>query len=252
MKQLMRIIAMLLVLLMTVSVFAACGNKQDDREDPKETERETERETEAQTELDLTNQEIENLKNEMSASILDALEKVEQTSQTEADTEPDAGEEVTTSYGGVVEDLLGSLGGLGNGDYDYKEIISDVLDLYIGSNSTSDFIKGLIRSWLESRFEQTTEQPTEELTSEELTTEEQLPENNEDALKEYIAEKTAEAVANAVVERINEVVDASVYDMIYNSVFEAMKGNDGYMDGILEEMIPGYGQLSGLLGGFGQ
>jgi predicted small lipoprotein YifL len=46
MKQLMRTIAMLLVLLMTVSVFAACGNKQDDREDPKETERETERETE--------------------------------------------------------------------------------------------------------------------------------------------------------------------------------------------------------------
>ena len=205
----------------------------------------------------ITNQEIENLKNEMSASILDALEKVEQTSQTEADTEPDAGEEVTTSYGGVVEDLLGSLGGLGNGDYDYKEIIKDVLDLYIGSNSTSDFIKGLIRSWLESRFEQTTEQPTEELTTEELTTEEltteeQLPENNEDALKEYIADKTAEAVANAVVERINEVVDATVYDMIYNSVFEAMKGNEGYMDGLLEEMIPGYGQLSGLLGGLGQ
>ena len=247
MKQLMRIIAMLLVLLMTVSVFAACGDNKDDKDDPKETERETERETEAQTEHDLTNQEIENLKNEMSASILDALEKVEQTGQTEADTEPDAGEEVTTSYGGVVEDLLGSLGGLGNGDSDYKEIIKDVLDLYIGSNSASGFIKGLIRSWLESRFEQTTEQPTEE-----LTTEEQLPENNEDALKEYIADKTAEAVANAVVERINEVVDATVYDMIYNSVFEAMKGNEGYMDGILEEMIPGYGQLSGLLGGFGQ
>lgn len=247
MKQLMRIIAMLLVLLMTVSVFAACGNKQDDREDPKETERETERETEAQTEHDLTNQEIENLKNEMSASILDALEKVEQTSQTEADTEPDAGEEVTTSYGGVVEDLLGSLGGLGNGDYDYKEIISDVLDLYIGSNSTSDFIKGLIFAWIQSKFEQSTDQPTEE-----ATTEVTLPENSEDALKEYIADKTAEAVANAVVERINEAVDATVYDMIYNSVFEAMKGNEGYMDGILEEMIPGYGQLSGLLGGFGQ
>ena len=65
MKQLMRIIAMLLVLLMTVSVFAACGDNKDDKDDPKETERETERETEAQTEHDLTNQEIENLKNEM-------------------------------------------------------------------------------------------------------------------------------------------------------------------------------------------
>jgi hypothetical protein len=73
-----------------------------------------------------------------------------------------------------------------------------------------------------------------------------------DALREYIADKTAEAVANAIVERINEAVDATVYKTIYNSVYKAMKGNEGYMDGILEEMIPGYGQLSGLLGGFGQ
>jgi hypothetical protein len=54
------------------------------------------------------------------------------------------------------------------------------------------------------------------------------------------------------VERINEVVGGAIYDAIYESVYNAMKGNEGYMDGILEEMIPGYGQLSGLLGGFGQ
>ena len=146
--------------------------------------------------------------------------------------------------------FVGSLGGLGNGDYDYKKIITEVLDLYIGSSSTSEFIKGLIKSWIEDQFEkteQTTEQPTDE-----ETTEEQLPENDADDLRDYIADKTAEAVANSVVERINEVVGGAVYDAIYESVYNAMKGNEGYMDGILEEMIPGYGQLSGLLGGFGQ
>lgn len=248
MKQLMRIIAMLLVLLMTVSVFAACGDNKDDKDDPKETERETERETEPKPEQEISKQEIEELKGEMADSIIAALENAGQdTAEQVTDNEQNTG-----NYGGVVEDLLGSLGGLGDGEYNYYEMISEVLDTYIGSNGTSDFLADLIRLWTQNHSEQTTEQPTEEQTTQEETTEEQLPGNNEDALKEYIADKTAEAVANAVVERINEVVDATVYDMIYNSVFEAMKGNEGYMDGLLEEMIPGYGQLSGLLGGLGQ
>ena len=78
MKQYSRLLAMLLVLLMTVSLFVACKNK-DNKNDSEKTERETERETEAETEPELSEKEIDQLKAEMSQSILEALGNVEQT-----------------------------------------------------------------------------------------------------------------------------------------------------------------------------
>lgn len=252
MKQFIRLISVLLVLLMTVTVMVACKDDGNKKDDPKESERETETEREAETEHELSREELDQLKADMSESILEALDKVEGET-TESDSE-----EETTEYAGIVEGILGSLGGLGNGDYDYSQIIGEVLDQYIGSSSTSSFIKGLIKSWLKDKFgafvpdNGSGEQSTEEQTTEEQTTEEQLPENDADALREYIAQKTAEAISDAIVERINEVANGTLRDSIYESVYNAMKGNEGFMNGILEEKIPGYGELSGLLGGFTQ
>ncbi len=244
MKQFIRMISVLLVLLMTVTVMTACKDDGSNNDDPKDSEKETETEREAETEHEISQEELEQLKADMSESILEALGKVEG-GTTESDSE-----EETTEYAGIVEGILGSLGGLGNGDYDYSQIIGEVLDLYIGSSSTSEFIKGLIKNWLEDRFDGIGSE--EQTTEEEITTEVQLPDDKPDSLREYIAQKTADAVADAIVERINEVANGTVRDAIYESVYHAMKGNEGFMEGILEENIPGYGQLSGLLGGLTQ
>lgn len=247
MKQFIRLISVLLVLLMTVTVMTACKDDGKNNENPKDSERETETEREAETEHELSREELDQLKADMSESILEALDKVEGET-TESDSE-----EETTEYAGIVEGILGSLGGLGNGDYDYSQIIGEVLDQYIGSSSTSSFIKGLIKSWLKDKFGASMpDNGSGEQSTEEQTTEEQLPENDADALREYIAQKTAEAISDAIVERINEVANGTLRDSIYESVYNAMKGNEGFMNGILEEKIPGYGELSGLLGGFTQ
>lgn len=243
MKQFIRLISVLLVLLMTVTVVTACKDDGNKNDDPKDSERETETEREQETEHELSQEELDQLKAEMSEDILEALDKVGGTEK-ESDSE-----EETTEYAGIVEGILGSLGGLGNGDYDYSQIIGEVLDQYIGSSSTSEFIKGLIKNWLKDKFEGDS---SEEQTTEDQTTQDQLPDDKPDSLREYIAQKTADAVADAIVERINEVANGTVRDAIYESVYNAMKGNEGFMDGILEENIPGYGDLSGLLGGFTQ
>lgn len=247
MKQFIRLISVLLVLLMTITVMTACKDDGKNNENPKDSERETETEREAETEHELSREELDQLKADMSESILEALDKVEGET-TESDSE-----EETTEYAGIVEGILGSLGGLGNGDYDYSQIIGEVLDQYIGSSSTSSFIKGLIKSWLKDKFGASMpDNGSGEQSTEEQTTGEQLPENDADALREYIAQKTAEAISDAIVERINEVANGTLRDSIYESVYNAMKGNEGFMNGILEEKIPGYGELSGLLGGFTQ
>ena len=44
----------------------------------------------------------------------------------------------------------------------------------------------------------------------------------------------------------------SMYNSIYDSVYNAMIDDEGFMNRLMEEMIPGYGQLSGILGGLGQ
>lgn len=245
MSKVIRLLSLCLVLLMIVPLAVACNDKNNN-DDPEQTEAETERITEAETEPELTPEEIEQIKSEMSNAILDALGKVETT--TEQQTQPPQQEEETTGYDSVVDNLLGSLGGLGNGDYDYTKMIAEVLDLYIGTDSRSEFVIGLIKLWLDNKSESSeqTSVPEEETT-------EKLPErDDEQSLQEFIADKTAEAVADAIVERINEAIDETVHKAIYDAVYNAMKSDDGYMDGILEEMIPGYGQLSGLLGGFGQ
>ena len=145
MKQKLRWISLLLVLLMILPLAVACNDKNKKDEESKETQKESERVTEAETEAELTDQELEQLKAEMSESIMSALEQsagnVETETNPEIQTEANTKEEVTTEYAGIVEGLLGSLGGLGNGDYNYFEIIDEVLDLYIGTNSTSEFIK---------------------------------------------------------------------------------------------------------------
>ena len=251
MKQFVRLISVLLVLLMTVTVMVACKDDGDKKDDPKDSERETETEREAETEQELSKEELDQLKADMSASIMDAIENLNpETTEPETETES---EEESTEYGGIVEGILGSLGGLGNGDYDYSQIIGEVLDQYIGSSSTSDFIKGLIKCWLKDKFGAFMPGvDSEEQSTQEETTQEQMPGNEADSLREYIAQKTAEAISDAIVERINEVANGKLRDSIYESVYKAMKGNDGFMNGILEEKIPGYGELSGLLGGFTQ
>ena len=269
---------MLLVLLMTVSVIVACNDKQKN-DDHKETQRETEQETEKKPDQQLTDEEREQLKVQMSESILQALSGVEQSTERETqDQTTSAPSEDTTSsdYGSFVDGLLGSLGGLGNGDYDYFAVIMEVLNQYIGSNSTSEFILGLIQAWLEDMLaqgiptkgteapEQTEvepEQPDGE-TEETVETEADvaLPEDAWQDLQEYIAVSTANAVADTVTARLQTLTDHKLNDMIYesiresvyDSVYEAMIDDQGYMDSLLNEIIPGYGQLSGILGGFGQ
>ena len=246
MKQFLQWFSLLLVLLMIVPLAVACNDTNKD--DPEQTETETEKQTEAPTEPELTPEEIEQKKAEMSDAILEALGKSE--TSTEQQTKP---EEETTAYAGVVEELLGSLGGLGNGDYDYGDVIADVLDAYIGTNSTSEFIRELIKGWIEDRIEQNQNSTTE------IEIDTSVPDKKQ-SLEEFIADKTADAVADALVERMNalmggmmlDAVHDAFYDSIYESVYNAMIGDEGYMDGIIEEVIPGYGQLNGLLGGFGQ
>lgn len=258
MKQYLRWISMLLVLLMTVSVAVAC-NGEDNNDDNKETQKETERETEPQTEQQLSAEEREQLKVQMSESIMQALSNVEQSTEqeTQDQTTSSPSEDATTpDYGGVVEGLLGSLGGLGNGDYDYFSIIMEVLDQYIGSNCTSDFIKGLIKTWIDHKIEQN-KQSTE---TESIEADTGLPEDYGQSLQEFIAVKTANAVADAIVSRINcimgnmihDAIYDSIRDSVYNSVYDAMIDDEGYMDSLLNEMIPGYGQLGSILGGLGQ
>lgn len=257
---------MLLVLLMTLSLFAACKDKDKDN-DQRETERETEKETERVTEQELSAEEREQLKVQMSESILQALSNVEQPTEPETQgqtnapstspsTPPSQGS-TSSDYAGVVEGLLGSLGGLVNDDYDLFGMIIEVLDLYLGTNSTSEFILELIKSWIDDKIEQN--KKTEE-SNESIEIDTSLPENSGLDLQEFIANKTAVAVADAIVDRIDDLagnkMPQAIYDSIHNSVYDsvynAMIDDEGYMDSLLEEMIPGYGQLSGILGALGQ
>lgn len=281
MKQYIKVISVLLVLLMTVSVMVACNDDSSNKDDPGDSERESETKREVETEPELTPEDIEQLKADMSSSILNALEQTEQQTQPETETQPgqsgnqnpiipDSG---NPDYAGIVEGLLGSLGGLGNGDYDYSKIISEVLDQYIGSENTSDFLNGLIKSWIagnmqsmipglptpEAPTENQTEAPTEqapttgELPTEQETTEITIPGmtnpgNSLNALREYVAQKTAEAVADAIVERINEIANGTLHDSIYDSVYDAMTGNNDILSSIISESMPdfGLGQWGGL------
>ena len=235
MKFTIRALAMILVLLMTLTV-VACNNNGD-KDDPKETERETERETEQETAPDLTDEEIEQLKMDMTASILEELAKHEQTT-TESNgggsTNNPGKDEDTTNYTDYIEGLLGSLGGLG-GDYDYSKVIGEVLDQYIGSNSTSEFIMGLIKSWMENQMnsgEQATKEPTE-TDSENSTT----PPGAGDTLQEFVAQQTAKAISDAIADRLAEVVDGTLREAIYDSVYESMTQDNGFMESILGGLI---------------
>ena len=257
MKRFFRYVAMLLALLLIMSVAVAC-NGQDDKDEHKETHKETEREPEHSTEQQLTDEEREQLKAQMSEAIMQSLSEIEPSTEqdTQENTTAAPGEGTTTDYGNFVEGLLGALGGLGNGDYNYFEIIMEVLDHYIGSNSTSEFIKGLIKSWIENKLAQN-QQTTEPQTGEIDTS---IPGDLGQSLQEYLAIKTANAVADAIANRIrdlmgelmSETVFESIRESVYNSVYNAMIDDNGYMDSLLNEMIPGYGQLGGILGGLGQ
>ena len=210
MKQKLRWISLLLVLLMILPLAVACNDKNKKDQESKETQKETERVTEAETETVLTDQELEQLKAEMSESIMSALEQsvgdveVETETNPEIQTEANTKEEVTTEYAGIVEGLLGSLGGLGNGDYNYFEIIDEVLDLYIGTNSTSEFIIGLIKTWIGDKINQNQQNhDTEEVTTELDTS---TPGNSGQALQEFIADRTAQAVAEAIMDRMGDIM----------------------------------------------
>ena len=267
MKHYIKLISVLLVLLMTVTVIAACSNDGDNKNDPKDSERETETEREVETEQPITQEDVDQLKSDMSTSILEALENAQQTTEESETSDKGSG----TDYAGVVEGLLGSLEGLGNGDYDYSKIIGEVLDQYIGSDGTSDFLTGLIMNWIQNSMtpsipgitlpEQTTSEPAadetapEEQTTEAPATEEPTTEQvtepsvggNVESLRDYVAHKTAEAITDAIIERINEVANGTLRDTIYDAVYESMSGNGGFMDDLIGESIPGFG---GNWGGF--
>lgn len=273
MKQYIKVIAVLLVLLMTASVMVACKGDGGDKDDPIESERETETEREAETEPPLTPEDIAQLKSEMSSSILDALERTEKPTETETQTDQSGNQspvpdDSNPGYADIVEGLLGSLGGLGNGDYDYSKIISEVLDQYIGSESTSEFLRGLIKSWIENNIhslipgiptpgtstEEQTKEPTTEppIAEEPISEQETAPapsfESTLTALREYVAKKTAEAIADAIVERINEIANGTLYDSIYQSVYDSMTGNNEFLNSLISQSIPdfGFGERDGL------
>ncbi len=277
MKRYFKVISVLLVLLMTVSVMVACNDDSSNKDDPGDSERETETGREAETEPQMTPEDIEQLKADMSSSILEVLEQAEQQTGTEAETQPNQSgnqslvpDSTNPDYAGIVEGLLGSLGNLGNGDYDYSKIIGEVLDQYIGSENTSEFLRGLVKSWIENNVqsmiptpeaptENQTEAPTEQApTTEELPTEQETtaapdpgvttPGNSLTALREYVAQKTAEAIADAIVEQINEIANGTLRDTIYDSVYDAMTGNSDILSGIISESMPdfGLGQWGGL------
>ena len=77
MKLTIRALAVILVLLMTLTV-VACNNNGDKDNPSKDTPKETEKNTEKETEPELTDEEIEQLKMDMAASILEELAKKEQ------------------------------------------------------------------------------------------------------------------------------------------------------------------------------
>ena len=115
--------------------------------------------------------------------------------------------------------------------------------------------------------DETTEAPTVDtdepsVNTEEVTTEldTSTPGNSGQALQEFIADRTAQAVAEAIMDRMGDIMGDtmmgllydSMYNSIYDSVYNAMMDDEGFMNRLMEEMIPGYGQLSGILGGLGQ
>ena len=126
-----------------------------------------------------------------------------------------------------------------------------MLDEYIGNDTASEFMQGLIKLWIKYQMEKEN-QTDNSLENDEQTSEIVLPENEDQAIREFIADKTAQAVADAIVERVDTRFDSMIHDAIYESVYTSMMGNEGFLDGMLEEMIPGYGDLSGILGGLGQ
>ncbi len=239
MKQFIRIVAMLLVLLMTVSVFVACGNKDKEIEKDDKDQGEKESEREQETEQQLTKEEIDQLKADMSASILEALDQMEQVT-TEGETEKDP----SGGNSGIVEGLLGSLGGLGGSGSDYSQIIGDILDQYLGSESTSDFILQLIRKWFENQSGGSSWFPSKDTQDTTAETEESLPEP--ESLREFVAQQTAKAIADAIMDQISDMNgNGDVHDTIYDSVYDAMMKDDNYMDGALNESFPGLGDLNG-------
>ena len=245
MKQFLRIVAMLLVLLMTVSVFVACGDKDKDIEnDNKDNEKETEREQE--TEQQLTKEEIDQLKADMSASILEALDKMEQVT-TEEETENG----LLGGNGDIMEGLLGALGGLGGlggSGSDYSQIIGDILDQYLGSDNTSDFILQLISKWFENQSGGSSWFPGKDTQDTTADQEESIP--GPDSLRDFIADQTANAITDAIMGQIrdnndNDFNNDDIQDTIYDSIYDAMMKDDNYMDGALNESFSGLGDLNG-------
>lgn len=244
MKHSIRILAMILVLLVTVSA-VACSNNGNKEEPEKDKEKETERHTEEETQPDMSPEEIEELKAEMSAAILEALADYEKITTGGNEDNPQGGnppqdgnEEDTTSYTDYVEGLLGVVGGLMGEDYNYTEIISGVLDQYIGSESTSEFILDLIVSWFGGQTGSSgsdSQPPTDDSGD---TTEPGLkPPTSMNELKDYIAHQTADAIADAITDSLTDIVDGTIRDAIYDAVYESMSKSGGFMESILGGMI---------------